>query len=326
MLDADHVLRRGLAYSLLAVLLIGLYMGIAGLIGWLYPGFAQTDDPLTLAFLVIVATLSLISVIKLDEFSILTVARELSVKFLVGGVVGFAAGVAWLFVLERLKNQPLSYMITVAALFMVAAMVEMEPIGSCGAVAALAFGLAMGNRRFVKKRLTSLSLTTLSDEHIHYFHSEITFFVRTFFFVYLGLSFRFSTLTAEHLAVGIFIIAMTVLSRRVTANVASRAGELTNAEEMAVFALMPRGLAAAVLATLPAVQLAGLDVWSDDLGALFLNTALIVILGTTVLATIFSFKTEKDIDRKQRTDLRNQLMNDIEEEREELDYLRPSYR
>lgn len=276
--------------------------------------------------LVIVATLSLISVIKLDEFSILAVARELSVKFLVGGGVGFAAGVAWLFVLERLKNQPLSYMITVAALFMIAAMVEMEPISSCGAVAALAFGLAMGNRRFVKKRLTSLSLSTLSDEHIHYFHSEITFFVRTFFFVYLGLSFRFSTLTAEHLSVGMFIIALTVVSRRVTANLASRAGELSHTEEMAVFALMPRGLAAAVLATLPAVALAGVDVWSADLGVLFLNTALIVILGTTVLATIFSFMTEKKIDRKQRDDLRNQLMNDIEDEREELDYLRPSYR
>ena len=276
--------------------------------------------------LVIVATLSLISVIKLDEFSIWAVIRELSVKFLVGGGVGFAAGVAWLFVLERLKNQPLSYMITVAALFMIAAVVEMEPISSCGAVAALAFGLAMGNRRFVKKRLTSLSLTTLSDEHIHYFHSEITFFVRTFFFVYLGLSFRFSTLTAEHLVVGVFIIALTVISRRATANLASRAGELTHTEEMAVFALMPRGLAAAVLATLPAVALAGLDVWSDDLGVLFLNTALIVILGTTILATIFSFMTEKKIDRKQRTDLRNQLMNDLEDEREELDYLRPSYR
>lgn len=276
--------------------------------------------------LVIVATLTLISVIKLDEFSIWAIVRELSVKFLVGGAVGFAAGVAWLFVLERLKNQPLSYMITVAALFMVAALVELSPISSSGAVAALAFGLAMGNRRFVKRRLTTLSLSTLSDEHIHYFHSEITFFVRTFFFVYLGLSFRFSTLTAEHLVVGIFVVSLTALSRKATANAASRAGELSKAEEMAVFAMMPRGLAAAVLATLPAVQLAGLDVWSEDLGVLFLNTTLIVILGTTVLATIFSFMTERNIDRKQRMDLRNHLTNDMEDGCDDIDELRPSYR
>ncbi len=283
--------------------------------------------------LVIVATLSLISVIKLDEFSIWAVARELFVKFLVGGIAGFAAGAGWLFVLERLKTQPLSYMITVAALFIVAALVELAPVSSCGAVAALAFGLALGNRKFVKKRLTSLSLTTLSDEHIHYFHSEITFFVRTFFFVYLGLSFRFSTFTAEHLVVGTFVVGLTVLSRKLTANLASRVGELGESEEMAVFALMPRGLAAAVLATLPAVQLAGLDVWTDDLGLLFLNTALVVILGTTLLATIFSFMAEKKIDRKQRSALRNNLMEELngddkgeDEEAENIDDLRPSYR
>ncbi|MDH3364924.1 MAG: cation:proton antiporter [Thermoplasmata archaeon] len=276
--------------------------------------------------LVIVATLSLISVIKLDEFSIWAIIRELSVKFLVGGAVGFAAGIGWLFVLEKLRNQPLSYMITVAALFIIAAVVELPPISSSGAVAALAFGLAMGNRRFVKRRLTSLSLTTLSDEHIHYFHSEITFFVRTFFFVYLGLSFRFSTFTAEHLVVGVFVISLAVLARKLTASLASRMGELEKSEESAVFALMPRGLAAAVLATLPAVQLAGLDVWSDDLGLLFLNTTLVVILGTTLLATIFSFMTERKIDRKQRTDLRDSLMNNLQKDVDDIEDLRPSYR
>ncbi len=271
--------------------------------------------------LVIVATLSLISVLKLEEFSVLTVIRELTVKFFVGGVAGFAAGVGWLFVLEKLRNQPLSYMITIAALFMVAGLVELAPVNSSGAVAALAFGLALGNRKFVKKRLTTLSLNALSDMHIHYFHTEITFFVRTFFFVYLGLSFGFGTFTVEHLVVGLFVIGLAVVARRLIANLASRWGDLDRSEENAVFALMPRGLAAAVLATLPAVQLSGMDVWTDDLPALFLNTALIVILGTTILATIFSFLTEKDIDKRQRKDLRTRLMNDMEKP----DDLKPDY-
>jgi cell volume regulation protein A len=268
--------------------------------------------------LVIVATLSLISIIKLDEFSIWDVIYELSVKFLVGGAVGFAAGVAWLFVLEKLRNQPLSYMVTIAALFMVAGIVS--AVGSSGAVAALAFGLAMGNRKFIKKRLTSLSLTALTDEHIHYFHTEITFFVRTFFFVYLGLSFGFGTFKAEHLVVGLFIIALTVVARKFTANCACKWGDLTCSEGKAVFAMMPRGLAAAVLATLPATQLAGLEVWTDDLPNLFLNTTLIVILGTTVLATIFSFLAERDIDKKQTKDLRTRLMDDVEQSDLKPDY------
>lgn len=268
--------------------------------------------------LVIVATLSLISVIKLDEFSIWDVIYELSVRFLVGGAVGFAAGVAWLFVLEKLRNQPLSYMVTIAALFMVAGIIS--AVGSSGAVAALAFGLAMGNRKFIKKRLTSLSLTALTDEHIHYFHTEITFFVRTFFFVYLGLSFGFGTFKAEHLVVGLFIIALTVVARKFTANCARKWGDLTGSEGKAVFAMMPRGLAAAVLATLPATQLAGLEVWTDDLPNLFLNTTLIVILGTTVLATILSFLTERDIDKKQTNDLRTRLMDDVDQSDLKPDY------
>jgi cell volume regulation protein A len=271
--------------------------------------------------LVIVAALSLISVIQLDEFSIFAVFRELSVKFLVGGIAGFAAGVGWLFVLEKLRSQPLSYMITIAALFVVAGLVELAPVSSSGAVAALAFGLAMGNRKFIKKRLTSLSLTALSDEHIHYFHTEITFFVRTFFFVYLGLSFGFGTFAAEHLVVGLFIISLTVLARKLTANIASSWGELESSEKKAVFAMMPRGLAAAVLATLPAAKLAGLDVWTGDLPSLFLNTTLIVIIGTTLIATIFSFLAEKDFDKKQRKDLRTRLMNEVEKP----DDLKPDY-
>jgi cell volume regulation protein A len=269
--------------------------------------------------LVIVATLSLLSIIQLGEVDLFLVCKELIVKFIVGGVAGFAAGIAWLYVLDRLQNQPLSYMITIAALFLIAAVVEMAPISSSGAVAALAFGLAMGNRRFVKKRLTSLSLSILSEDHIHQFHSEITFFVRTFFFVYLGLSFRFGSFTATHLIVGLLVISLAVLARRITTFVTAAVGDLGVQEEKAVFALMPRGLAAAVLATLPAVKLAGLDVWSTDLGDLFLNTTFTVILGTTLLATVFSFLAERDIDKKNRMDLRKSLMEDDES-------LKPTYR
>ena len=78
---------------------------------------------------------------------------------------------------------------------------------------------------------------------------------------------------------------------------------------------------------MPAVKLADLDAWSgysEDLGILFLNTTLVVILGTTILATIFSFLTERDIDDKQRKDLRTRLMNDVEDS--ELRDLRPGYR
>ena len=258
--------------------------------------------------LVIVTTLTIISVVEIGEVSLLTVSTELAIKFVVGGVVGLVAGILWLYVLEKLHNQPLSYMITVAALFVVAGIVELPPVSSSGAVAALLFGLVIGNRKFMRNRLSSLSLTTLTEDHIHHFHAEITFFVRTFFFVYLGLSFNFGTFTEIHLVAGLLVISIIVLARRLTSMMVWKMGEMETVDANAVFSMMPKGLSAAVLATFPAVALAGTDVWQESYGALFLNVTLLVILGTTALATIFSFATEKGIDRRDRQVLRKRLM------------------
>lgn len=257
--------------------------------------------------LVVVAALTLLSLIKLGDFSVLAITEELAVKFLLGAALGVVFGIAWLFILERLRNQPLSYMITIAALFLVAGLVEMAD--SSGAVAALTFGLIIGNRKFVKRKLTSVSLKDKPDEHILHLHTEITFFVRTFFFVYLGLIFRFDTFTAVHLVVGLSVVGVIALVRWVTTRILNRIGDLTPEDSLALFGLMPRGLAAAVLAMLPATALAGVAVWESEpgVGDLFVNVTLIVILGTTILSTVLSFLVERRIDRARRTELRRRL-------------------
>lgn len=258
--------------------------------------------------LVIVVALSMLTVVMTGELELLSVTRDLASKFLIGGVVGLLGGVGWLFVLERMRNQPLCYMTTFGALVIVAGAVEMPPLNSSGAIAALAFGLAIGNRHIVKRRLSSLSLSNATNLQIQQFHSEITFFVRTFFFVYLGLFFRLSTFTEIHLVAGLLTISMIVLVRWIVSLSAWKIGDLNIEDAETVFASMPRGLAAAVLATLPPVMLATYtDVWSDEIGLLFLNTTLVVILGTTILTTVFSFATEKGIDRRQRRELRRRL-------------------
>ena len=255
--------------------------------------------------LVIVIALTLMQVIVIGDFNAFIVAKDLAVKFLVGAAIGFAAGIAWLFVLQKLQNQPLSYMITVGALFLVAGFVE--KISSSAAVAALAFGLAIGNRRFIKRWLTSISLKLASDAHIHQFHLEITFFVRTFFYVYIGLMFRFSTFTLTHLIIGIGIIGIIVTVRRITSLVAYRIGDLDKSDSNALFSLMPRGIAAAVLATMPAALLVATSVWEARFDPMILNVVLIVILGTTMLTTVLSFTTEKGIDKENRRHLQKRL-------------------
>ena len=264
--------------------------------------------------LVIVIAITLMSLIAIGDFSGVTVARELVMKFLVGAAVGFLAGIAWLFVLQRLQRQPLSYMITVGALFLVAGAVELPPISSSAAVAALTFGLAIGNKGSIRRWFSSVRLTVDSDERIHSFHSEITFFVRTFFYVYLGLLFSYTTFTIQHLMIGLVVIAIIVTVRRATSLVAWRIGDLNKSDADAMFSMMPRGLAAAILATMPATILGGnppvFSGWNPDYGVLILNVALIAIVGTTILATVLSFWTEKNISKRNRMEIRHRLNGD----------------
>ncbi len=264
--------------------------------------------------LVIVTVIALIKIAQLGEVNASSFIRELAVKFLIGGAIGLVAGVAWLFVLQRLHNQPLSYMLSVGALFAVAGLAEIPQIGSSSAVAALMFGLAIGNRQYIKRRLTSKTLTLPSDEYIQHFSTEITFFVRTFFFVYLGLLFDFDSFTTIHLVLGILMISVIVLTRRITSLIAWKVGDLDRNDADAVFAMMPKGLSAAVLATLPAAMLAGSAIWESTpahwkLDVVFVNATLIVILGTTILATIFSFAVERRIDKTNRLEMRKRIIN-----------------
>ncbi|MFY9605480.1 MAG: cation:proton antiporter, partial [Thermoplasmata archaeon] len=153
----------------------------------------------------------------------------------------------------------------------------------------------------------SVTLRLSSDEHIQEFHSEISFFVRTFFYVYLGLIFEFDTFQPIHLAIGLLIIVAIVVVRRITSLIAWKIGDLERGDADALFAMMPRGLAAAVLATMPATLLAGTSIWLPKYNQMIVNIVLIVILGTTILASVLSYLTEKRVDRRNRQRLRTRI-------------------
>jgi len=250
--------------------------------------------------LVILAAITLLTIVRVGEFDAVNLAGDLALDFLGGALIGFGVGVLWLYALQILQKQPLAYMLTIAVLFLVAGVVEL--IGSSGAIAALAFGLSIGNRGFVKRQITSVYLSGGSDDRIQRFHTEITFFIRTFFFVYMGLLFEFGSIDGLQLTIGIAMLCVIVAVRWITSSVTSRIGMLPREDSSALFALMPRGLAAAVLATGATALLVGApDLPQDiDLTALFLNTTLIVILGTTIIATVLSYRAEKTIDKRKR--------------------------
>jgi len=311
-----------LGYDLLVGLLLGAALGgtssavVIGVVRALRVG-EDTKVVLTLES-VLTDVLCVVTVIALIELirggpgaSISIVFVELAQAFFVALGMSLAFGIGWLFLLRRASKKPFAYMLTIAMLFILYGVTE--AVGGSGAMASFVFGLVLGNHEELRKRFR-LKSQFVVDERIKQFHAELSFVIRTFFFVFLGLVFTFQfgggwsvatnlpILAAINgtfilflvgvVAIFLAITGVRVLTARITAAILRRPPE----ERRVLWSLMGRGLAAAVLASLPfsisaftAPSTPG-DVYyqtfMEPYQTQFLNIALYIILLTVVVTTL----------------------------------------
>lgn len=164
-------------------------------------------------------------------------------------VIGVLGGIGWLMVLGRMRDFPNTISSTLAYVFIVYGLTEL--LGFSGAISALALGITLTN--FEKLGLTRIpnldrNLVPLNDMDLT-FYREAVFLLKTYFFVYLGISIHFGAaqLTLAALLMVVLVFAMRIaLTRRVF-----RAPEFGLRDSAITSMLAPKGLAAAVLAALP---------------------------------------------------------------------------
>lgn len=260
----------------------------------------------------IVTALILIEILKGTATDTGVLIQHLLSAFILAGFIGFLFGVLWLTVLKRLEGKPFSFMITIAALFMLYAMVEFIEVS--GAVAALVFGLVLSNKDEIA-RMLKIKTGFVFDEHIKQFHSEVSFLVRTFFFVYLGLTFTFTMVGFDYvpnsalnmpeqilanpmylfgLVMGVILIGIFII-RYIAASVTCAVDEEVKEDKPYIYSMVPRGLAAAVLAALPFTIPAFLQTiptrteyyfLMSGHEEMFLNMAFMMIVLTVIVTTI----------------------------------------
>jgi cell volume regulation protein A len=165
-------------------------------------------------------------------------------------VFGVVAGIGWSFLLPALSDQRFWQVLTFGAVLVLYAVTAV--VGGGSLLAVLIFGLTLTNAPEARKRL---ALTTPSggaeaEPHVSLlaFHAELSFLVRTFFFVLIGVVVRFSAFSHQWIAVaGIF---GAILFGRWLAVFASRLvwRDTHPWERELAFWLLPRGLITAVLA------------------------------------------------------------------------------
>lgn len=210
----------------------------------------------------------------------------------IGLGLGVGVGIPWLYVESKITQSKHAYMFTLAALF--ALFFAARSLGESGALTALIFGLTMGNRDVLNKYL-KLSVPHISTDNP--FHDQVTFLVRTFFFVFIGLLATIGKI--EYVVFGIGTAIAIFAGRKYITDFSYKAGSflmknlnkvvltkwvddtasVPEYDKKITAIMLPRGLAAAVLSTVP------LTLGIPNAEA-FPQIVFIVIITTVIITTV----------------------------------------
>ncbi len=233
--------------------------------------------------LAVILTVSLVEFVKLEHIGIEKPFRTVASSFSIAIVSGVAAGLSWLKMLELFRERKYSYMTTLAAMLIVFAVVNF--LGGSGPIAILIFGIILGNSHDFKKFLR-LKGHALVDETIKFFHGEVTFFIRTFFFVYMGMMLSFNFMEIRFLTLSFSLLLIIVLIRYISVGITGLIYREKKEDRFVMLSMLPRGLASAVLATIPvSANIEGTEG--------FIDYTFAVIVLTNILMTAGVFITEK---------------------------------
>lgn len=177
------------------------------------------------------------------HFDLDTLQETLGRAVVVGLVLGFGVGVPWMYITTKLGNAQHAYMLTLGILFVLFFLAN--TLGESGALTALVFGLMLGNKaRLARVLRFKLPKIDVDDPT----HNQLTFLVRSFFFVFVGLLASFGK--SEYMIFGVLITVAVYFGRRMVGK-ATLTSRFSRLDKAVTNSMIPRGLAAAVLATYP---------------------------------------------------------------------------
>jgi cell volume regulation protein A len=238
--------------------------------------------------LAVVISIVLIEIITLGTIGIRTPFRAVASSFSTAIIGGSVAGIFWLKVLDYLKDKRYSYMFTLAAVLITFGVLNF--LGGSGSIAVLIFGIILGNSHSFSKIL-NISGGMLVGSTIKFFHGEMSFFIRTFFFVYLGMIISFKDLTFQFCLVSLALFLIIIVARYASVMVTTKTFPEKREERFLMLSMLPRGLASAVLAILPVAA----NITDSEK---FIDITFAVIILTNILMTFGAYFADKVYQRE----------------------------
>ena len=173
-------------------------------------------------------------------------------SFIVAAVIGLVAGIGWALVLKQVRELKHPMILTPSLVFIVVGLTDYLEFS--GPVSALALGFVLGNLGGIARKFkwAGDEVAPARVEKIEMeFIGELVFLLKTFFFVFLGISMRPADLWSP---TAFTIIGLLLLVRFVVVRF-SLPGTISSAADGAIVgSLIPKGLAAAVMAAAAASE------------------------------------------------------------------------
>ena len=197
----------------------------------------------------IVLALALMQAIKSKHLEFGAILGNIFSSFILATVMGLIGAIFWALILDRIRNIKYSILTTPAFVFIIYGINEW--MGFSGAIAALAFGIGLANidaiynawlKKFIKKVPVNLNETERS------LFSELVLLLKTFFFIYVGISIQLTQWRPIVIGLGISALLFIIRIPAVRFAVSKKEG-IPDKELAFMSALNPKGLTAAVLAT-----------------------------------------------------------------------------
>ena len=240
--------------------------------------------------LCLIVALALLGGIETGQVSMVGILTNMGISMVFAILIGVVFGMVWTVFLKKVLIGMKNTMFTsFAAAFILYGL--SEKIGLNGGLCILAYGITMGNighAGFFKKLFNDITEATLNEEERN-FYSEIVFVLQTYFFVFIGISIKLDN--PWHILMGGLFVAGIFLLRPFAAATIGRK-DVGPRDKKLIMALGPKGLVAAVLASLPLQKaLAGIgDLRSAET---IQNVAYSTVLLSILLCSILVFLVEK---------------------------------
>jgi len=207
----------------------------------------------------IVLALALMQAIKSKHLEFGAILGDIFSSFILATVMGLFGAIFWALILDQVRNIKYSILTTPAFVFIIYGINEW--MGFSGAIAALAFGIGLANidsiynawlKKFIKKVPVNLNETERS------LFSELVLLLKTFFFIYVGISIQLSQWQPIVIGLGISILLFIIRVPAVRFAISRKEG-IPEKELVFMSALNPKGLTAAVLATQALIYIPNLE-------------------------------------------------------------------